>query len=369
MSDRKLRRMLESAAADPAAEERAWLVVRAAYAEREPIPQRRRMRVAVAVAGAGVAIAAAVASTPGRAVVDAVRKSIGIERAQPALFRLPASGRLLVSGAGGAWVVAADGSTRRLGSFPEAAWSPHALYVLAASRNELAALVPDGTVRWTLARSDVRFPRWGGSRTDTRVAYLSGTVLRVVAGDGTGDRRLGPAALVAPAWRPGARHLLAYVNARGAVVVADVDRHTTVRLPGRYRTPRSLTWSPQGRTLVLATAKTLVQFTLGSGPPLALPLPLAHVRALAFSRTGRLAVVRGSSVLLLGRTTETLFATSARLAGLTWSPDGRWLLTGLPAADQWIFVQAQGGRRVLAVSHVRAQFGGAAALDGWAPAP
>ena len=66
---------------------------------------------------------------------------------------------------------------------------------------------------------------------------------------------------------------------------------------------------------------------------------------------------------------RTLFATQAALAGLAWSPDGRWLLTGLPAADQWIFLQARGARRVLGVSHVRTQFGGAPQLDGWVPGP
>ena len=53
--------------------------------------------------------------------------------------------------------------------------------------NELAALEPDGDVRWTLARPAVRFPRWGGTATDTRIAYLTGSRLHVVAGDGTGD--------------------------------------------------------------------------------------------------------------------------------------------------------------------------------------
>ncbi|HEV7133529.1 MAG TPA: hypothetical protein VGN27_07365 [Gaiellaceae bacterium] len=368
MSDPTVKRLLESAVADPAAEQRAWAVVEAAYAERVPVVRPRRLRVAVAVAAVAAAAVAAVVSAPGRAVVDAVRKSIGIEHAQPALFRLPTSGRVLVSGAGGAWVVAADGSTRRLGSYTEASWSPHALYVLAASRDELAALEPGGTIRWTLARSDVRFPRWGGSRTDTRVAYLSGTTLHVVAGDGTGDAPLGPAALVAPAWRPGDRHVLAYVTAHGSVVVRDTDARTTAPLPGTYGTPRSLTWSPDGRTLVLATAATLVRFDVAAR--VAHRLPVRNASAVAFSGSGRLAVLRGSSVLLVeGGRPVTLFATSAPLAGLAWSPDSRWLLTGLPAADQWIFVQARGGRRVLAVSHVRGQFGGAPQLDGWATAP
>jgi hypothetical protein len=276
---------------------------------------------------------------------------------------------VLVSGSGGTWVVAADGSKRRLGDFREASWSPHSLYVLAASRNELAAVEPGGKVHWTLARPDIRFARWGGSRADTRVAYLSGTQLRIVAGDGTGDAPLATAARVAPAWRPGNAHVLAYVSVPGRVVVVDTDRHTSVTLPGTYKQPRSLTWVPNGQALFLATASALIQFDVHLARPVALPHPLANVRAVAFSRQGQLAVVQGRSVLLLTGGQRTIFAAPAALAGLAWSPDGRWLLTGLPAADQWIFLQTHGGRRVLAVSHLRAQFDGAPQLDGWTFGP
>jgi hypothetical protein len=61
---------------------------------------------------------------------------------------------------------------------------------------------------------------------------------------------------------------------------------------------------------------------------------------------------------------STLFSWPGRLSGLAWSPNGRFLLTSLPGADQWIFVS---GRRVLAVSHIAEQFGGVPSLDGWMP--
>ena len=92
--------------------------------------------------------------------------------------------------------------------------------------HELAAVTPRGDVRWSLARPSVRFARWGGSRTDTRIAYLARRRLRVVAGDGTGDRPAcgaPTAAAVAPAWRPGPEHLLAYADARGRISVVDTD--------------------------------------------------------------------------------------------------------------------------------------------------
>jgi len=62
---------------------------------------------------------------------------------------------------------------------------------------------------------------------------------------------------------------------------------------------------------------------------------------------------------------RTLFIAPSKLAGVAWSPNGRWLLSSLPRADQWVFV---GRRRVLAVSHIARQFGGVApSLDGWVP--
>ena len=81
------------------------------------------------------------------------------------------------------------------------------------------------------------------------------------------------------------------------------------------------------------------------------------------------ALMRGDGVLLLshGRM-STLFVAPSKLAGVAWSPNGRWLLSSLPQADQWVFVQTHGASRVLAVSHIRRQFGGEPSLDGWAPA-
>jgi hypothetical protein len=315
----------------------------------------------LAAVGLAVAVGAAAFSPPGRAVVDAVRRTIGISHATPALFRLPAPGRLLVSGGGGTWVVSTDGSKRRLGGYAQAAWSPHGLYVIAATANALAAVEPsDGTVRWSLARPKVAFPRWGGSRTDTRVAYLSKGRLRVVAGDGTGDAAVGGNSRVAPAWRPGDRRQLAFVTSDGRVELLGAWRSSR-----RYIAPRSLVWSPGGKSLLLVTARQLVLFVPASGHARVLPLP--GVTAASFSRQGQLAVVRRNAVLLFdGEQARTVFSTRGRLRGLEWSPNGRWLLTALPGADQWIFV---GGRRVLAVSHIARQFGGTPSLDGWVSGP
>ena len=188
---------------------------------------------------------------------------------------------------------------------------------------------------------------YGASR-DNRDAELAG---------------LPPAAEVAPAWQPGDRHVLAYVTARGRVTVLSPDEGAVAWVSRAHPKPRALVWSPDGKTLVLATARKLVSFDARSGR--AHTFALSGTRAAAFSPQGRLAVVRGTTVLLVeGGRTRRLFAAPARLAGLAWSPNGRWLLTTLPAADQWIFVS---GARVLAVSHIARQFGGVPALDGWRP--
>jgi hypothetical protein len=294
-------------------------------------------------------------------VVDAVRRSIGVSHASPALFRLPAPGSLLVSGPGGAWVVSADGSKRRLGAYANAAWSPHGLFVVASTPSSLAAVEPaTGDVHWSLARPHVRSPQWGGTRTDTRIAYLSGGTLRVVGGDGKGDRALGPARGVAPAWQP-ERHVVAYRAVFG-VAVMDVD---SGRVLARHaaRGVRQLAWSPDGRTLAAADSR-FVHLWHANGTHLMVRLP--GVRALAYSADGRLAVLLRREIVVLfgGEVVQSVFKWPTPLEGLAWSPSGRWLATSIPAADQLVFV---GRRGVRAVANLSAQFGGSVSLDGWAP--
>jgi hypothetical protein len=205
------------------ARERSWAVVRAAFAEREPAPRRRSWRPVAALA-LGLVVVAGLLSPPGRAVLGEIREAVGVEHSEPALFSLPAPGRLLVTADSGAWVVEEDGSKRLLGSYREASWSPYGRFVVASRRNELVALTPEGEVRWSLARPDVRFPRWGGTRTDTRIAYLSGGELRVVGGDGRGDHLVDrDAAAEPPRWLPGQGHRLAYARLDGATHVVDGD--------------------------------------------------------------------------------------------------------------------------------------------------
>jgi hypothetical protein len=130
---------------------------------------------------------------------------------------------VLVSGPAGTWTVAADGSARRLGPWTEASWSPRGRYLTVVARNQLTAVDPRGTAQWVLARPAVSEPRWYPP-SGYRVAYLSASNLRVVAGDGTGDHLLAArVANVAPAWRPGHKYQLAYVGRGGRLVVRDAD--------------------------------------------------------------------------------------------------------------------------------------------------
>jgi hypothetical protein len=307
------------------ARERTWTVLRAAFDEREPVERRRRMVRPVVVVAVVAAVLAAVLTPPGRAVLDEIRETVGIERAQPALFSLPAPGRLLVASDAGVWVVREDGSKRLLGPYREASWSPFGRFVVAARENELAALEPDGGVRWTLARPGVRSPRWTGTETDTRIAYVDDTGLRVVAGDGTGDRLLVARYRGPFAWRPGKGFVLAYAVRPGRVTLYDVAAGRVVKrsAPGRVE----------------------------AGDDLA-----------ALRRRGT-----ASELVAGGRV---VFRTPGRLEGVLSSPDGRWLIAGWPAADQWVFVRSDGSA-IRAVANVSEQFRSRTLPrgEGWCCAP
>ena len=353
-----------------AAEERAWEVVRAAYAGREPVAwPRRHARPLIAVAVAA-AVVGAVLSPPGRSVVHSLRETVGIEQARPALFSLPSRGQVLVAGPGGAWLVRADGSKRRLGSYRDVAFSPHGLFIAGTRANELVALDPKGGVRWTLARPGPRLPAWGGTRTDTRIAYVSGRRLRIVAGDGTGDRAVGPAALVRPAWKPGAGRMLAYSDGRSAVIYDEGAARVIRRLSP---TPKKLAWSADGRLLlVFSPHQTRVyegRQIVGADDP----SDATFDRDAAFvGATHRVVAVRaagspagaGSSVFRLGDG-KTLFRGTGVFDRIAGSPDGRWLLVSWPTADQWVFVRPGHNRRIVGESRISSQFGGFPRVEGW----
>jgi hypothetical protein len=314
-----------------------------------------------------VLIAGVTLSPAGATVGRWIRHALGVPHAAPALFRLPASGSVLVSGAGGTWTVAADGSSRRLGPWREASWSPHGLFLAVTRNDQLAAVDPHGTLHWTLARPAVRDPRWYVP-TGYRVAYLSGHSLRVVAGDGTGDHVLATGvASVAPSWQPGSPYRLAYVTRAGTLIVRGADSKQvawTASLSGR---PRELAWSSDGRRLLaVTTTRATVYGPGGRSMATIAALPAATIRTASLSPDGgAIALIRGGSdqdvvVLKLASATATptrrRVLSGAGLGQLAWSPDGRWLLVSWPAADQWVFVRVAGAPRITAVSRIARKF-------------
>jgi hypothetical protein len=379
--DRELARRLAELAppGEAAARERARATVTDVFRAREPV--RRRARRGVLGVAVVVALGMGVAATgpPGQAVAQWLRDVVASEPAAPAAgaLRLPAAGRLLVTSDRGVWVVNRKGARRRLGAYSEATWSPGGRFVAVTTGRDLVALEPTGAERWTISPpggvTDVRWAPGDGYR----VASRAGDHLRIVAGDGTGDRPLaGGVASVAPAWRPAAPapapvfHVLAWVEAGGGLIVADVDtpkgRIVRAPLPGAARV-RSLSWSPGGTRLLAASTDALRIYAVARDR-------LEHERTVRLARGERVVgaayapaggarvgfVLRDgpadrSELRLLGRE-RPLLAVSGLLAAPVWSPDGDWLLTPWENADQWLLASAAGRPEVAAAADVSRRF-------------
>ena len=366
------------------AEARAWQTVRAAFAEQvkertlegSASPRRRsgrfshpwnsgRRRVAALL----VALAAAiVVITPaGAQVRDWVGDAIdghSIESAK-VLNSPPGGGRLLVDAPSGTWVTDLDGSSRLLGDFEDPTWSPQGLYVAAIDDQQLVALEPDGDVRWSLTRpGNLSSPSWNAP-DGFRIAYLEGTDLRVVAGDGTGDQRLARgAARVKPAWRPGPEHMVAFATQGGGAEVRGADDGGRRFVVETGSMVEGLQWSADGSRLLVWTAKQVTLFdstgkriwryrTRSRGP----------VRSAAIEPGGplRIAVLQGrerTAVALVGPgvSRRVLLAAPGILEGPVWSPDGGWLSLGWPEADQWIYLHGRKLGQVDVVAEVGEQF-------------
>jgi hypothetical protein len=374
MTERELREALRRAGdEDPEARARAWRVVRAAYAGHVP-PRRRRpwalgviAAAAVAAGGVGIATAGAPDSTVGGWVRDAL--GVGDDAARPDLGALPGGGRVLAQAGGSVWVVSSDGSRRRLGAYAGAAWSPRGRFVVTWRRGRLAAVEAGGGVRWSLTRPDrITAARWGPG-DGFRVAYVAGGELRIVNGDGSGDRLLAATlAGVAPAWRPAEPRTLAYADPQGRLRAVDVDTGRELWRARSLGAPAALAWSAGGRRLLVATPSRLHLLSASGRELASRPVPSGAVlEDPTWSPDGRhIAAVRrdeatgASEVVLLdparGLRPEVLFAGPGRFGTPAWSPDGRRLLVPWPAADQWLYLRASDGGRITAVADIAAQF-------------
>jgi hypothetical protein len=296
--------------------------------------------------------------------------------ARAPLFRLPASGKLLVVSeqSGGVWVVNEDGSRRRLGDYEDAKWSPFGRYVIATRRSLLRALTPEGEERWSIRGRNLSQAIWSGTETDTRIAYVSdasGGGVRVVAGDGTGDRLLVPGADGPLAWRPTAQHELAYpfgtdLHLRNA----DTGRLLWRARGVAPRFTRGISWSSDGRRVAVVADPGIAVVDERGGLVRRLEFPRDEIVAAAFAPRGHeLAVhvrsTRGgfgawrSTIRLIdvdgSSRGRNVFQGQGDFGELAWSPDGRWLLTTWRTADQWLFVDRATGR-VVAVPEITMRF-------------
>lgn len=373
MEPERLERLLHEAAApdEDAARERAWESVGAAY-EQRPVRQRVPRRAPVAIAAAVAALAFAL-SPPGDAVADWVRDAVGIapnpvaERAATA-ETLPTGGRLLVSAGGSTWIVERDGKRRSLGAWSGAAWSPRGLFIVVWRDRRLAALDPLGRVRWSFqAPRPINDAQW--SPSGFRIAYRSGSDLRVVAGDGNDDRVLDPGTSRPTAWRPGvSEHVLAY-SSGGHIDIVDADsraRLARIRLP---HVPGALAWSADGRRLYVNLHRSIAIYDARGRRTGRIGMPgRLTVSTFTPARSGSLVAAARrdpdtgrSDVALVGPRSEprVLFGGDGRFTRLRFSPSGSWLLVAWPDADQWVFVRpgATGAERVLASPAVSRRFG------------
>jgi len=379
-AERELRQRLRERPlpGETAARRRAWEVVATAHAQRAPARRRVRpaLRLAPAVAAAAVALALAV--TPaGPALGDWLEERFSSEPApaRPAFARLPDDASVLALSRAGAYVVRGDGSLRRVGAFSEAEWSPRGLHVVGVSGRRLVAVTPAGVQKWTVVRpARLSHPAWSLG-LGYFVAYLEGTRLRVVGGNGQDDRLLRRgAAAVTPAWRAGPGYVLTYARP-GAVETLDVltGRSLWVR---RVRDAKVLEWSRRGHRLVILGERAL-RVLDGRGRLLRrLALPAAgRATEMVVDAAGRRAAVSmngrgGARVVEVplggGSRPRVVFSGAGAVEGLAWSPDARRLLVAWRDADQWLLLGPRGRVRPLGgVSRELGRAAGFPRVAGW----
>jgi hypothetical protein len=384
MVERELQRY--AAPGEAEARARAWEVARMAFAERQAAVPRSSHRRQLASTAAGMAVAALLVLSPAAATVGRlISRAFGVQHASSSLISLPASGRLLLSGAGGTWLVGATGSKHWVGAWTSASWSPHGRYLAVAGNNGLTAVTPSGNPQWTITRPAVSDPRWYAP-SGYRVAYLSGSDLRVVAGDGTQDHLLAPGvAHLAPAWRPDHPYQLAYIATGGRLWVRDSDTGAVLWSARPRGAIRQLQWSSDGSRLVATSPRRVFVYS-GNGRLLAARSPSGAepIVSAALAPDGRtLAIVSGGSggAALVYRLAAGSGSGSGSgdvrrvLAGIglrqvAFSPNGRWLLVTWPAADQWVFIRVAGPPRIAAMSRITQHFASEPGsqfprLEGW----
>jgi hypothetical protein len=359
------------------AQRRAWALFRASFDAREPVSwQQRNRRPLLVAALVVVALLAALLSSPGRALVGSVRDAVTSDKSppksKPALVALPAGGSLLVNSSKGPWIVHPDGSMRLLGPWWEGAWSPNAEHVAVTRAHRLAALTPDGTIKWSLARAKLLHgARWSlePPAECCRIAYLNGKQLRVVAGDGTGDAPLrNVVGAAAPAWEPGVTRRLALSTIDGRIELVNVDTTKTIWLSAPGDPPTQLVWSEDGQRLLALGERSLRVFDANGNKLWAIGMPTGPSGVVFVRKSHRFILIRYSPatqrsdlVLFQAETTpgepRFLYSAPGDFGTLAISENGDWLLVGWINANQWFFLRLTSAK-VESVSNIVEQFGG-----------
>jgi hypothetical protein len=370
------------------AQERAWLAVSAAHAATERAPSRRRqlgVRLAFAAAACLAATLALAITPPGEAVADWLARTVGAKPRPPVApaLGLPGPGQLLVDTPRGLYTLDRAGRRHRLGDWHEGSFSPRGRFVAAVRGGTLAALDPRGHVRWSLTRPfALSQPAWAPD--GLHVAYRSGEGLRVVGGDGRGDRFLaGPMSAAAPVWLDARTVAWAEAGGNGRVRTVDVitGRAGWTSPPGR-----PARWLVAGRGgLAVVSSRAVRVLRLRDGTR-------AWIRRADAGRSYTGAAASGSRLALVSTAAGISRVEQMPLRGLTsataspalpgavaspvFSPDGRWLLVGWRVADEWLFLSTPVAARVTSVPAVGKRLAPIAPgrwafprVLGWAPAP
>ncbi len=375
MREERLRRALRRVPVpdQQGAEERAWRIVSAAFAERDRTAPRGRTRLRLAWIAIAIALLALLISPAGAAVRHWVGDAVdlGQEPSSPALNSLPAPGQILVEsprGRGSSRRTGPSGCSGTTGRRP----GPHAGSSLAPrpATSCWRSIRRARCAGRSLAGGQIRAPAWN-SPDGVRIVYLDGDSLRVVAGDGTDDRMLRRrVARVAAAWQPGTAHVLAFAAPDGSVHAIAVDTGRRVLDTGPSRqVPVALAWSADGSRLIVARRSgaevldpahgtAIEQFNAPRGTRISAlaASPVGHDLALILRFGGR---TPRSTLVLVGNggKARRLFPVAPGVfSGLAFSPDGRWLLLAWQSADQWVFLHRGGRQRIVAVSNISRQF-------------
>ena len=360
MNEQRLRDALRDAPLDDAgARARTLRVVRAAYGEREP--RRPRRRWAPALALFACALAAAVVDRVGRRA-RATPWRAGCATCSARGARTRGRRSCACPAAGGSRSARAQrrvGGRRRRRAPPDRRLRRRLVVAARPVRRRLArrralAVEPGGGVRWSLARPrPISLARW--SPVDGfRIAYRSGTSLRVVNGDGTGDRAL--AADARPSHPPGGPTTRTCSPTSTRAGGCGCWRSTPVASCGGRAGARGreLAWSPgrrpPARRHAAASARCLRRRRAAARAAVAAGRPRRRRRRLVAARRprrGRAARRRGSSEVVLAdpagaSPARLLFTGPGRFGRLAWSPSGRRLLVPWPEADQWLFLSPTG---------------------------